>query len=112
MLQTNPTCVDLILTNILQRFSNTCVVETGLSHFYLMSITIMRKNCKKFQTNLMSYRRIQGTLTNTLSNENLVNNDNNFQRFCNLSLKTSNKHAPCKRKQTRGNQLFFLGKKY
>lgn len=42
MLQTNPTCVDLILTNILQRFSNTCVVETGLSDFHVMAMATMR----------------------------------------------------------------------
>ena len=34
---------------------------------------------------LMTY--LEKTLINKLSNKNLVNNDNDFQRFCHISLK-------------------------
>ena len=39
----NPACKDLILTNVPRSFQGTCLVETGLSNFHLMTLTIMRK---------------------------------------------------------------------
>ena len=33
----NSTCTDLFLTNALQKFQSTCVLEIGLSDFHLMS---------------------------------------------------------------------------
>ena len=39
----NPTCIDLILTNILRRFKNTWVIETGPSDFHVMTLTVVRK---------------------------------------------------------------------
>ena len=35
-----PTCIDLILTNVPRSFQSTCVVETGLSDFHLMTLTV------------------------------------------------------------------------
>ena len=43
----NPVCIDLILINVPRSFQNTCVVETGLSDFYLMTLIVMRKSFKK-----------------------------------------------------------------
>ena len=39
----NPTCIDLILTNAPQKFQSICVLKTGLSDFHLMTVTVMRK---------------------------------------------------------------------
>ena len=39
----NPTCIDLILTNVLRKFQSTCVIETELSDFHLMTLITMRK---------------------------------------------------------------------
>ena len=50
------------------------------------------------------------TLINDLSKENFINNDDGFQRFCDISLNALNKHAPCKKKHARGNQMPFLNK--
>ena len=35
----NPTCIDLILTNVPSTFQSTCVTETGLLDFHLMILT-------------------------------------------------------------------------
>ena len=40
----HPKCIDLILTNVPQSFQSTCVIETGLSDFHLMTLTVMRKS--------------------------------------------------------------------
>ena len=117
---TNSTCIDLILTNAPRSFHSTCIVETGLSDFHLMTMTVMRKSFKKYQPSIISYRSYKNfsnaafreTLIKKLSNENLVNNDNGFERFCDISLETSNKHAPCKKKHARGNQMPFFNKDF
>ena len=39
----NPTCIDLILANLPQSFQSTCVVETGLSDFHMMTLTVTER---------------------------------------------------------------------
>ena len=52
----HPTCyknpshlkyIDLILTNVPRSVQTTCVIETGLSDFHLITLTVMRKSFKK-----------------------------------------------------------------
>ena len=38
----NPSCIDLILTNRSKSFQNSMVIETGLSDFHKMSLTVMK----------------------------------------------------------------------
>ena len=38
-----PSCIDLILTYVPHMFETTCVIETGLSDFHLVAVTVMRK---------------------------------------------------------------------
>ena len=38
----NPSCIDLILTNSPYSFQNSYVVETGLSDFHKMTVTVMK----------------------------------------------------------------------
>ena len=52
----NPTCIDLILTNVPRTFQSTCVIETGLSDFHLMTLTIMRKTFKRQMPRIINYR--------------------------------------------------------
>ena len=117
----NPVCIDLILTNVPRSFQSTCEVETGLSDFLLITLTVMRKSFKKYQPKTINdkYRKTsinRETLINSFFKENFINNDDGFQRFCHLSLDALNKHAPCKKKKKKkkkhalGNQMLFLNK--
>ena len=45
------TCIDLILTNVPRMFQSTCVLETGLSDFHLIAVTVMRKTFNKMRPN-------------------------------------------------------------
>ena len=45
-----------------------------------------------------------------MSKENVINNNDGFQRFCHISLDALNKHAPRKEKHARGNQMSFFNK--
>ena len=52
----NPTCIDLILTNASQKLQSACVRETGLSDFHLMTVTVMRNIFKKLKPRTINYR--------------------------------------------------------
>ena len=79
----------------------------------------MRKVFKKFQPRIINYRpykhfsneAYRESLINKLTLENFVNNDDGFQRFCDISLATLNEHVPCKIKHVWGNQMPFFDKK-
>ena len=113
-----PTSIDLILTNVPRSFQSTCVIETGLSDFHLMTLTVMKKSFKKFQPRIINYRSykhfsndtFRKDLIDKLSNEELVINDDEMKRFCELSINILNKHAPRKKKYARGNQMPFFTK--
>ena len=49
----NPSWIDLILTNNPKCFQNPCVVETGLSDFHSMTVTVMKTTFKKFQPRII-----------------------------------------------------------
>ena len=75
----NPTCIDLILTNDPRTFQSTRVIETGLSDFHLMTLTIMRKtfknqrpriiNCRSFKH--FSNKEFRKSLIDSLSNQKM-----------------------------------------
>ena len=98
----HPVRIDLILTNVPRSFQSTFVVETGVSDFHLMNLTVMTKSFRTNQSKIINYRsykkffneKYRETLINNLSKQNVVNNDDGFQRFCHISLDTLNKHAP------------------
>ena len=50
----NPKCIDLILTNVPRSFQTTCVIETGLSGFHLMTLTVMREGFTKLKTGVIN----------------------------------------------------------
>ena len=77
----NPACIYLILTNVPCSFQSICVVETGLSDFHLMTLTVMRKSVKKYQPKRINYGscknfsndKYRETLIDNFSKENFIN---------------------------------------
>ena len=112
------TCIDLILTNVPCMFQSTCVLETGLSDFHLMTVTVMRKTFKKMHPRVINYRSYRDfsnetfrvSLKNNLSNEVFVNNDDGLEKFCKIIMDTLNSFAPIKHKYACGNQMPFMTK--
>ena len=45
--QDNPSCINLILTNSPSSFQGSCVVETGLSGFHKLVVTIMKTTVQR-----------------------------------------------------------------
>ena len=52
----------------------------------------------------------RGSLLERLSQQTFVNNNYRFKRFCSITLKTLDKYAPHKAKDTRGNETSFMTK--
>ena len=113
-----PTCIELILTNVPRMFQSTCVLESTLSDFYLMTVTVMRKTFKKMRPRVINYRSYRDfynetfrvSLMNNLSNEIFVNNDDGLQKFGKTTMDTLNSFAPIKKEYARGNQMSFMTK--
>ena len=60
----NPTCIDLMITNRCHCFQNREAVETGLSDFHKMAITVLRTSFKKAPPKIIAFRDYK-----TFSNE-------------------------------------------
>ena len=48
--------IDLMLTNSVRSFQNSCALETGLSDFHKMTVTVLKSYLEKKQPKIMSYR--------------------------------------------------------
>ena len=113
---TNPTCIDLILTNRKRSFQNTCIVETGLSDFHKMTLTVLKTFFKKSPPKLILYRDYKNysnevfrkELDFILQNYNLLNMSNGD--FNILFMKIFDKHAPLKKKYVWTNEGPFMTK--
>ena len=52
----NPSCIDLILTNSPGSFQSSCAIETGLSDFHKMTVTVMKTSFQKLKPRVIIYR--------------------------------------------------------
>ena len=97
-----PTCIDLILTNVPRMFQSTCVIDTGLSNFHLITVRVMRK----------AFKKIRPRVINNLSNEVFIYSDDGLEKFCKITMDTLNASAPIKKKDAHGNQILFITKNF
>ena len=111
----NPSCIDLILTNSHLSFQGSCVVETGLSDFHRMVVTIMKTAFQKLPPKIRTYRNYNKfynrKFQETVVKESLTNTWNNdVSNFIDISMRSLDKHAPFEKKSIRGNHLPFMNK--
>ena len=100
----HPNCIDLILTNKTRYFQNTSVLETGLSDFHRLTVTIMNTSFQKQVPKIINYRtykhfdnnEFRKELLEELSEYNLHNIV--CTEFENAFMRTLNKHAPHKKR--------------
>ena len=114
----NPSCIDLILTNRCMSFQNTTTIETGLSDFHKMTITIMKTFFKKKKPKIISYRDYKHFSNISYKQELLGElhktdiNNIDYLEFDNIVLDILNRHAPIKHKYLRANEAPFMNKEY
>ena len=112
----NPSCIDLILTNKPKSFQNSQTVETGLSDFHKLIISVLKTSYRKQPPNIISYRdyrkysaeNLQNDLHSTFIHKPLyaISND----EFVEIFTSVLNKHAPIKHKCARANENPFITK--
>ena len=52
----SPTCIDLILTNRQKSFQNSTIIETGLSDYHKLTVTVLKSYFKKLKPKKFIYR--------------------------------------------------------
>ena len=94
----NPSCIDLILTNNPLSFQNSGVIETGLSDFHKMIVTVMKTTYQKLDPKITHYRDYN-TFCNDNFREHLLSalvmknpdTNNGLEKFIVICLKTLDK---------------------
>ena len=112
-------CIDLMLTNRPKSFQSSCVIETGLSDFHGMTVSVLKIHFRKLPPRIISYRDFSNyhyvnfinSLTEVLFEvENtafFVKDPDCLYKVCNEVL---NQHAPHKKKYICGNKKPFMNK--
>ena len=111
---TNPSVIDLIITNEQKSLPNTIGISTGLSDFHGMVLTSMKTTFPKAAPKVMTYRDMKkfdgpsfkADLKNSLKNVDL----SNFQSFEDIFEKVLNRHALEKKKVLRANGKPYVTK--
>ena len=65
----NPSCIDLILTNKPLYFQTTTVVETGISDFHKLTLTIIKSTLPKLESKIFHYRNYKNFDNQTVRHE-------------------------------------------
>ena len=111
---TNPTSIDVFLTNCPRSFQNTNSICTGISDFHNLIVTIFKTAVPKCKPKILKYRAFnnfniesfQSELQNKISQKKLVD----YKTFEQIMTDVLNKHAPVKMKTVRGNNKPFMSK--
>ena len=124
-LNRGPTCfknpnnlsyIDLFLTNQQQGFQQTHAIETGISGFHKMVITVMKTHYKKQKVKTIQYRNYkhfhEQSFNFELNNELMKIDINNakLKEFNEIFLKVLDKHASRKQKYIRANNSNYITK--
>ena len=112
----NPSCIDLILTNKPRSFQNSTIIETGLSDFHKLTVTVMKTSFRKMPPKVITYRNYKQYSNISFCNElnyylggtdlSKISND----EYVSLVMDILNKHAPLKKRYVRANDCPFVTK--
>ena len=110
----NPSSIDLMLTNKRNCFQNSMTIETGLSDFHKMTVTVMKRYFKKNEPVTIEYRDLKNfdpiAFREDLRNQLEIKNCVTIVDFQNIFLSVWNAHTPVKKKVVRGNNAPFMNK--
>ena len=112
-----PSCIDLIITNRPNSFQNSMFIETGLSDFRKICITVMKMYSKQ-KPSIIHYRKFKDFNSDafikdfkTLLSESFNEETIPFQALRESVNAALEKHAPSKTRYTRANQAPYMNKK-
>ena len=113
----NPRLIDLIITNRSKMFQNTINVESGLSDFHKMTVTVLKTYFKKCKPKIISYRdykhlsnlNFRMELLKKLSNQQ-CDYEMSIDIFIDIAINVVERPAPLKYKYVRANESPFMTK--
>ena len=112
----NPSTIDLILTNRPRCFQNTATIETGLSDFHKLTITVMKSYYPKQSPIVRLYRDYknfdQARFRNDLLKElyNVHRGRVSYDTFEEIIVRLLSHYAPIKERYIRANNSPFMNK--
>ena len=104
-----------MLTNRNRSFQNSCVIDTRLSDFHKMTVTVLRSYLNKLGPKLIHYRYYKNFSNDAFRSEVVMGNGNlqNFNDLDSLLVECKNvlnRTAPLKQKHIRANNSPFINK--
>ena len=110
----NPSCIDLFLTNNALSFQHTETVSTGLSDFHELVLTVLKTTISKSKPREIHYRnynkfdslKFNVDLKNAFAHEKIKP----CIQFDEVFMKVLNRHAPLKKKIPRANHSSYMSK--
>ena len=114
--RSKPTCIDLILTNFPKSFQHTQTIETGLSDFHKLTLTVLKTQFPRLKPNIVNYRDYKGFVNDYFRSELLQEISSsgtaltNFKGLQYTLQRGLDKHAPLKKRYVRANQQNFMDK--
>ena len=112
----NPSSIDVVLTNKIKSFQNSTTIETGLSDYHKLTITILKHHVEKRAPVVIKYRDFKeynafafhAELYRALRRN--VSDKTNYDLFESTFMEILNKMAPVKEKKIRANTGRFMNK--
>ena len=114
--QENPTCIDVILTNKHHSFQNSTTLETGLSDFHLLTLTVMKTSFRKLPPKKVLYRDSKNYNSANFRNDVIAHfagkdlTKISHDQYMSEVMVLFNHHKPVKTKFIRGNDQPFMTK--
>ena len=100
----NSSCIDLILTNSTYSFRKFCVLETGLSDFHKMIVSVTKTTFQELKLRIVQNRDCtqfpNNDFSKKLSLENINTNTNSLEKFLQIGISTLDQMAPRKKIHT------------
>ena len=112
----NPSCIDLFLTNSSKSFEKCLTLETGISDFHKLIITILKVKPDKLSPRIIKYRDDKNLESKAFDNRLNVSlkdfdmNNFSFNELKTIFMELLNKVAPLKTKYLRANYSKFMTK--
>ena len=110
----NPSCIDLFLTNNALSFQHTETVSTGLSDFHKLVLTVSKTTISKSkprETHYRDYKKLDSLKFNVdLKNAFAHEKKESCIKFDEVFMTVLNRHAPLKKKILRANHSSYMSK--
>ena len=94
----NPSCIDLVITNSFSNFQNTKAISTGLSDFHKMVVSVLKHTFHRSAPKELVYRdykKLDRVIFKRELEDKLNQQINEYKQFEQIFLEILNIHAPC-----------------